>query len=81
MMMRHRRCLPPVLARNPELCAGTMSCRIDTILIIGAATGIGEALARRFHALGNKVIATGREQSREALTQLSRDLPGLDSAW
>ncbi|KAK1595303.1 short chain dehydrogenase reductase [Colletotrichum navitas] len=55
-----------------------MSSRIHTILIIGAASGIGESLARRFHAMGKKVIATGREQSREALTQLARDHPGLE---
>jgi short-subunit dehydrogenase involved in D-alanine esterification of teichoic acids len=55
-----------------------MSARINTILILGAAGGIGEATARRFHSLGKKVIVTGREQNRERLTQLARDLPGLE---
>lgn len=55
-----------------------MSARIDTILILGATRGIGEALARRFHSLGKKVIATGRGQDQEKLSQLAQDLPGLD---
>ena len=32
----------------------------NTILITGGGTGIGEALAHRFHDLGNTVIITGR---------------------
>lgn len=54
-----------------------MSSRINTILILGATCGIGEALARRFHSLGKKVIATGRGQEQEKLIQLAQDLPGL----
>ncbi|EFX02592.1 short chain dehydrogenase reductase [Grosmannia clavigera kw1407] len=56
-----------------------MSARINTILILGAAGGIGEALARRFHALGKKVIVTGREQNKQKLANLAADLPGLDT--
>lgn len=56
-----------------------MSARINTILILGATRGIGEALARQFHDLGKKVIATGRGQEQEKLTQLAQDLPGLES--
>ncbi|KAL8746437.1 MAG: hypothetical protein Q9190_001534 [Brigantiaea leucoxantha] len=55
-----------------------MSARIRTILILGATRGIGEALARRFHSLGKKVIATGRGQEQEKLNQLAKDLPGLE---
>ncbi|KAL8780235.1 MAG: hypothetical protein Q9213_006557 [Squamulea squamosa] len=55
-----------------------MSARIQTILILGATRGIGEALARRFHGLGKKVIATGRGQEQEKLCQLAQDLPGLN---
>ncbi|XXH02839.1 hypothetical protein Hte_009226 [Hypoxylon texense] len=52
-----------------------MSSRINTILIIGATAGIGEAFTRRFHAMGKKVIATGR--NRDKLSSLANELPGL----
>lgn len=56
-----------------------MSIRVNTILIIGAGGGIGEALAREFHSLGKKLIITGREQDRNRLSQLAQDLPGTES--
>lgn len=56
-----------------------MSARINTILILGATRGIGEASARRFHSMGKKVIATGRGQEQERLTRLAQDLPGLET--
>ena len=49
----------------------------NTILIFGGTSGIGESFARRFHAMGKKVIITGRRQDR--LILLSQDLPGLET--
>jgi short-subunit dehydrogenase involved in D-alanine esterification of teichoic acids len=54
-----------------------MSSRINTVLIIGATAGIGEAFARRFHQLGKKIIATGRNQDK--LNTLAKELPGLEA--
>ncbi|KAI1386032.1 NAD(P)-binding protein [Hypoxylon trugodes] len=54
-----------------------MSSRINTILIIGATAGIGEAFARRFHSMGKKVISTGRNQDK--LKEMAKELPGLET--
>ncbi|KAL8676781.1 MAG: hypothetical protein Q9186_006729 [Xanthomendoza sp. 1 TL-2023] len=54
-----------------------MSDKFETILIVGATSGLGEGLARRFHAEGKKVIATGRRQER--LGALEKELPGLST--
>lgn len=54
-----------------------MSDKFDTILIVGGTSGIGEGIARRFHALGKTVIVTGRRQDR--LDALEKELPGLST--
>ena len=50
----------------------------QSVLIIGATSGIGAGLARRIHAQGKKVIATGRRQER--LSSLTAELSGLETA-
>ncbi|KAI0389355.1 NAD(P)-binding protein [Xylariaceae sp. FL0594] len=52
-----------------------MASRINTVLIIGATAGIGEAFARRFHAMGKTVIAAGRNQDK--LDTMTKELSGL----
>ncbi|MEQ9860913.1 SDR family oxidoreductase [Pectobacterium cacticida] len=47
----------------------------NTILITGGGSGIGEALAHRFHDLGNTVIIAGRR--REALEQAIAGRPNM----
>lgn len=44
----------------------------DTVLVIGATSGIGKAIAIRLHSQGKTVIATGRRQ--ENLDALSKEL-------
>lgn len=47
----------------------------NTILITGGGTGIGAALAHRFHDLGNTVIIAGRRM--ETLEKGARDRPNI----
>ena len=50
----------------------------NTVLIIGATSGIGAGLARRIHAQGKKVIGAGRRQER--LTSLAAERHGLETS-
>lgn len=52
-----------------------MTSNINTILILGATSGLGEAFARYFHSKGKKVIASGRRVER--LNALKCELPDL----
>jgi short-subunit dehydrogenase involved in D-alanine esterification of teichoic acids len=54
-----------------------MTSSFSTILLIGGTSGIGEALARRFHALGKHLIITGRRADR--LAALASSLPGTST--
>lgn len=47
------------------------------VLITGGASGIGLALARRFHAAGNAVVLVGRRA--DALAEAARALPGVQT--
>ena len=47
-----------------------------TALVTGSATGIGEAIARRFAAEGARVMVHGLEAEREAGEAIARSLPG-----
>jgi uncharacterized oxidoreductase len=52
-----------------------MSSSINTLLLIGATSGLGEAFARHFHSMDKTVIVTGRRTDR--LNALAEELPGL----
>ncbi|RKN39328.1 SDR family NAD(P)-dependent oxidoreductase [Micromonospora endolithica] len=47
----------------------------EIVLITGASSGIGAAMAMRFHARGARVIVTGR--NRERLEELAKRHPGM----
>jgi uncharacterized oxidoreductase len=54
-----------------------MNAARHTVLITGGATGIGFAIAKKFHAAGNRVILVGRSQ--EALSKALAALPGAQT--
>lgn len=54
-----------------------MDKRMSTILIVGATSGLGEGYARRFHAMGKKVIITGRREDR--LSAIKKELSGIET--
>src|SRR4051812_23847610 len=54
----------------------TMRTQGNTILITGGGSGIGRALAHRWHDRGNRVIVVGRTLS--ALEETANSRPGID---
>lgn len=52
---------------------------MKTTLVTGATSGFGRAAVRRFHALGHRVIGTGRRQERldELASELGERFVGL----
>lgn len=49
---------------------------MNTILVVGGTSGIGEAFTKRFHSMGKQVIVTGRRKDR--LTEMQKTLPSLE---
>ena len=64
-----------------------MNIHASTILVTGGGSGIGEALAHRFHDLGNRVIVTGRRadvleravDGRERMAAMTLDVDDASS--
>ena len=54
-----------------------MQLRDKHIIVTGAASGIGAALARRFAAEGARVVAADLASTRPALEVIARDIGGL----
>lgn len=52
--------------RNMGRIKGTLDCTGQVVVVTGATSGIGRALARAFVACGARVVGTGRDQDRLA---------------
>ena len=52
-----------------------MSASMNTVLVIGGTSGIGESFVKRFHKMGKDLIVTGRRTNK--LKEMESALPGL----
>lgn len=50
---------------------------MNTILVVGGTSGIGQAFVERFHKMGKKLIVTGRREAK--LNELKSSLSGLET--
>ena len=54
-----------------------MSTTFNNVFILGATSGLGAALARRYYEAGKKVMIAGRRQER--LQAMQEEMPNLET--
>lgn len=54
-----------------------MSATFNNVFILGATSGLGAGLARRYYETGKKVMIAGRRQER--LQAMRKEMPNLET--